>query len=626
MALFSVNGLGKSYGSETLFENLDLDVHEGDRIGVVGANGCGKSTLFRMLAGAEVPDHGVIAKSRGLELGWLTQDPVLAPDHTAVQAVMEVFAHHEKSAQRMRELETLLADCHEPKLQNELLHEHADLAESLTLAGDDNFEGRARATLASLGLRTHLHESLCGTLSGGERCRVALARMLLTGANLLLLDEPTNHLDLDGIEWLEEHLSRRRGAMLIVSHDRRFLDRVTTATLSFTAEGPLLYRAAWSRYEQLRAEELEARRREYEIQQDYINKEEEFIRKHIGSHRSAEAKGRRKRLDSLVRLTVPSSRQDMMKLNMTPLRRAGDAPLCIEDLSIGYGERRLVKGLNCTLEPGERVGIVGHNGCGKSTLLATLGGLLAPLEGRVDLGRSLDVGFYSQSQIHLPVDKTVRDFVHDMRPKWTDFEVRGFLARFLFYAEDAERPIAQLSGGERGRLALSELLLARPNMLLLDEPTNHLDIPARIALEELLKEFSGTLLVVSHDRHFLDQVTQRTLWIDDDGVRMFNESFGNAERIRNAAPVQQKEASAAPAKPTVSKDKKRSPPKAKRRAIASIEADIMAQEAIRDSLQKALQEPATLRDGARAKDIRGRLAACSAMLAGLETEWSGWSD
>lgn len=633
MALLTVNDLGKSFAAETLFEHLTFEVHEGERIGIVGANGCGKSTLFRMLAGAEVQDHGNISRARGLEIGWLTQDPSLNPTSTAFEEVMTAFARHEQTAQRMRDIEEQLSHCTDVTEQCELLEEHAILDESLTIAGDDNFEGRARATLASLGLRTDLHDAPCGTMSGGERCRVALARMLLTGAQVLLLDEPTNHLDLEGIEWLEEHLIRRRGAALVISHDRRFLDRVTTSTLAFTKEGPLLYRAAWSRYDELRKEELVARRREYEIQQDYIRKEEEYIRKHIGSHRSDQAKGRRKRLDSLVRLSVPSSSQDMMRLNLTPMRRAGDAPLCIENLSIGYDGRVLVQGLSCIFEPGERIGIVGRNGCGKSTLLSALGGKLAPLSGKVDLGRSLDVGFYSQAQIHLPLEKTVRDFVHDMRPKWTDFEVRLFLARFLFYEEDADRPISQLSGGERGRLALSEMLLARPNMLLLDEPTNHLDIPARQALEDLLKEFTGTLLVVSHDRYFLDQITQRTLWIDEQGVRLYGESFGPAERIRRTAVAQQRvSADTAPKAPTApaaaaaaalpaANAKKRTPPKSKRRAVATIEADIMAQEALRDSLLALLQDTAVLRDGPRVKDLNARLAACTQRLADLDQEW-----
>ncbi len=627
MALISVAGLAKSFGAETLFENLDVELHPGDRIGVTGPNGCGKSTLFRILAGVESADGGTVARARGLATGWLRQDPEFTPGVTAVGAVLEAFAHLDEAAAAMRAVEEELATSPEGERLEELVQELTRLG-TLLDEGSGNLDNRARETLAHLGLKPALHDAECTTLSGGERCRVALARLLLEGADLLLLDEPTNHLDLDGITWLEEHLARHKGALLVISHDRRFLDDVTTATLTFSTEGPVLYRAPWSRAAVLRKEELEARRRDVKKQQHFIAKEEEFIRKHLGSQRSAEAKGRRRRLERLERLSLPSAATERMRLDMTPLRRAGDAPLRIEELGIGYDGRWLVRGLNCILEPGERIGVVGRNGCGKSTLLNVLTGKTPPLEGRVDLGRSLEIGFFSQSQIHLPEEKCVRDFIHDMRPRWTDFEVHSLLARFLFFEEDTERPIRQLSGGERGRLALAELMLKRPNMLLLDEPTNHLDIPAREALEELLADFTGTLLVVSHDRQFLDNMTRRTLWIDADGVRIYETSFSEAHASRRRAESARREqareipAEKAPALAPLRKV----PSKTKRRSLERIEADIMSREAERTALHAQLADPEIFRQGEEVRRLQTRLATLATELSTLEAEWSAFGE
>jgi ATP-binding cassette subfamily F protein 3 len=627
MALLAVNGLSKSFGAETLFENLNVELHPGDRIGVTGPNGCGKSTLFRMLAGVEQADHGTIARARGLATGWLRQDPEFTQGASAVSAVLEAFAHLDEAELELRAVEEELASAPEPERMEELVQELQRLS-TLLEAGAGNRDGRARETLAHLGLKTSLHDAPCATLSGGERCRVALARLLLEGADLLLLDEPTNHLDLDGIEWLEEHLARHKGALFVISHDRRFLDEVTTATLTFTTEGPVLYRAPWSRAEVLRKEELEARRRDVKKQQHFIAREEEFIRRHLGSQRSAEAKGRRKRLERLERLSLPSAMTERMHLDMTPLRRAGEAPLRMEGLSVGHEGRYLVRGLECTLEPGERVGIVGRNGCGKSTLLNVIAGKLPALEGRVDPGRSLEIGFYSQSQVHLPQDKIVREFIHDMRPRWTDFQVRSLLARFLFFEEDTERPISQLSGGERGRLALAELLLNRPNMRLLDEPTNHLDIPAREALEELLAEFTGTLLVVSHDRHFLDRMTKRTLWIDADGVRLHESSFSEAHAARRRAEAQRREQQKEPVagKNTLPPAPRKSAPRPKRRALERIEADIMQREAERTLLHEQLSNPDFLRQKDEVRRVQTRLVEIASELQQLEVEWSAYGE
>jgi ATP-binding cassette subfamily F protein 3 len=410
----------------------------------------------------------------------------------------------------------------------------------------------------------------------------------------------------------------------VISHDRLFLDRVTNRTLAFGGGGVRMWDAPYSRFAQLHDEELKALAREVAKQQEFIRKEQDFIRKNIAAQRTKVAKGRQKRLERVEVLALPPQDRGEVRLDLSPARRAGEVPIVAEGLAMGYGERLLFDGFNLVIEPGERVGIVGRNGTGKSTLLRILAGRQRPLAGRVDLGRNVDLGYYDQDMGDLPLGLTAYEAIHDLYPKWTDFDIRSFLARLLFFDEDVDRRLEDCSGGERARVALARILLRRPNMLFLDEPTNHLDINSRKALENLLEGFTGTLVVVSHDRWFLDRVVRRILWLDDDGPRLWNGGWteaSSARRQRIDRLAREREAEkAARAKPRV-EERRPASPKKKRRSLSQIEADIIAREESRAALLAALGTPEVYTDGLKVKDHQDRIGQLDLELAALNAEW-----
>jgi ATP-binding cassette subfamily F protein 3 len=623
MPLLSATGVRKDHGGEAVLLDLDLVVEDGDRIGVIGPNGCGKSTLLRILAGVDAPDQGSLAIAHGIRTGYLPQDPGFDPSGTPVAAALEALDHLRCAEEELRRLEAALAQETDALRTEALLERHARIQEGFERQGGYAREARAREVLAAVGLPPDRHEQPTSTLSGGERCRVALARVLLSGADLLLLDEPTNHLDLAGLEWLETELVRSARALLVISHDRRFLDRVATRILAFTAEGPRLHSGNFSTTEALRRAEALRRRVEYERQQDFVRKEKEFIRRHLGSQRSQEAKGRRKRLERLTLIGRPPSDPLGLRLDLSPARKAGEKPLVVSGLACARGERVLFRGLDLVLEPGERLGVAGANGTGKSTLLLTLTGRLPPAAGRVDLGRNVDVGVFDQERAPGPAALTVQEAVRSVMPRWSDQELRSFLARLLFFGDEIERPLGVLSGGEAARLDLGLLLLRRPNLLVLDEPTNHLDIPARAALEELLLLFSGTLIIVSHDRHFLDRVTRRTLWIEAAGPRILPHPYSEAMALmrQEAARGPDRETGPASRRPAARSGRPPPRPAAARKSLPALEREIIALETEREGIHQALADPALYADGERIRAVRARLASIDQALAPLYADW-----
>ncbi|HYC78548.1 MAG TPA: ABC-F family ATP-binding cassette domain-containing protein [Planctomycetota bacterium] len=632
MSLLVIQGVKKAYAGDVVFEDVSLTVHEGDRIGVVGPNGAGKTTLFKLILGFEAPDAGLIGRTRDLSVGHLPQEPQLDPKRAVFPETLSAMAHVAELEKKLRALEEQMAAAHDAAEGARLADEHGRVHERFEREGGYQLEARAAAVLAGLGVPEALFERPCGVLSGGERSRVGLAKLLLAAPDLMLLDEPTNHLDLDGTEWLEDYLRKRGDAFLVVSHDRTFLERVTLKTLEVADGGARLYPAAYSGYETLKAEQLKTLLREVEKQQDFLEKERTFIRKHMGSQRTREAKGRLKRLERVQVLAAPRTSEPELRLDFAPARPQGTLPFSVREVRAQVGERTLFRDLSFELQPGERLGIVGPNGAGKSTLLKILAKKLEPAAGRVDFGRNVDLGFFDQEHRLLDGAKTVYSTIHDRRPKWTDFQVRSFLARFLFYSEELERPVATLSGGERGRLAIACLLMERPNVLFLDEPTNHLDIPSRTALEETLQAFTGTLIVVSHDRWFLERCVSKILWIEPEGVRLYWGSYGEASASRAARRAEAAKAAEARRDREREREKEAdarrrrqeaaaAAPRKKRRALAAVEGDIMAREEERSALLARLEDPATYASGAQVKEIQDRLAALAAELATLEAEW-----
>jgi ATP-binding cassette subfamily F protein 3 len=512
VSLLSLGGVTKFYGAELVLEDVSFRLDRGEHAGLIGVNGAGKSTILRIAAGLEEPDRGAVGRARGLKVAYLPQDPEFEDTHTLYEALLDVFAGVLSAQDRLRSLEAEMASA---DASTEHVEEYGRLQSYVEHAGYD-FRERIERVLAGLGFVEADWYTPVTSLSGGQRTRANLARILLEDADVLLLDEPTNHLDIPAVEWLEGYLRDLKRAFIIVAHDRYLLDRVTTRTLELSFHHVTEYDEPYSRYLELKAEREERRRFEYEAQQRQIAKTEEFIRRYGAGQRSKEARGRQKRLDRLDRIDRVRE-EDTVSLQLRKPKRSGDIVLETRDLVAGYPGNELIRlPEHLMLRRGVRAALVGPNGSGKTTLLRTLLGALAPLEGTVRWGTNTSIGYYSQTLAALDERRTVLEEVQTTRPVGEE-EARGYLGRFLFSGDDVFKTVSVLSGGERSRVALAKLILEEPNVLVLDEPTNHLDITSRDALQDVLAAFAGTLLFVSHDRYLIDALVQE-LWVVEDGL------------------------------------------------------------------------------------------------------------
>src|SRR6266487_1017962 len=525
MPIVSVIQVGKSFGAERIFAGVNFQINEQDRIGLIGPNGAGKSTLLNILAGREEPDEGTIAVARNTRIGYLTQITDFQPENSLREEMITVFAKVREWEQELGKLALELAT---PAAQNDtflheqLLNRYDELQTSFEHMGGYTYENRIDQVLDGLGFTREQQEAPVKYLSGGQETRASLAKLLLQEPDLLLLDEPTNHLDLASLEWLETYLLSWNGAMVIVAHDRYFLDKVVERTIEIAFGRIEEYPGNYTKYLRLREERLERRMREYEAQQAHIAHTEEFIRRYKAGQRSREARGRQKLLDRLERVERPRDFPEM-HFEFSPVIESGQVVLSTQRLIVGYppldqqGEATvLVRVADLELLRADRVGLLGPNGAGKTTLLRTIIGEIPPISGYVYPGHNVRIGYYSQTHSGLNYQRTVVDEIRQMSTLSED-GARSFLARFLFTGDEVFKPIGALSGGERSRVALAKLTLQGSNFLVLDEPTNHLDLQSRQFLEEVLGEFEGTLLFVSHDRYFIDSLATK-VWVIEDGV------------------------------------------------------------------------------------------------------------
>lgn len=533
--LLTVTGLQKSFGSEEIFADVSFQVADREHVALVGVNGAGKSTILRIIAGIEDPTAGSLVVSSGLQVTYLPQEARFDSDRTVREESRLAFAPVLAAADRMREIERQMADAGGDL--ERLLEEYDRLQTRFEAHGGYDVEHRTDEVLHGLGFSFEQFDQPVNQLSGGQKTRVALAKALLGDPDLLLLDEPTNHLDLEMLEWLEGFLQSWGGACLNVSHDRYFLDRVTTRTLEVGFGRLEDYPAPYTRYLKLREERMARRWKEYEEQQEFIARTEEFIRKYKAGQRSREARGRETRLARLERLDRPQE-HDELNINLRPAMRSGRSVLSTKPLQAGYPARPsagvsaqsvLLATPELTIERGDRVALIGPNGSGKTTLLKTLVGEIPPLKGQFQLGTNVKLGYYAQAHEQLGHGGTPLSTILGAAPMGEE-AARTYLGRFLFTGDDVYKPVGGLSGGERSRLALAMLLLQHANFLVLDEPTNHLDISAREALEVMLSGFEGTILFVSHDRYFIDRIATRVWAIQDDGFRLFLGNYTDYQR------------------------------------------------------------------------------------------------
>ncbi len=636
MAVAALANIEKTFGKRVLFDKLSLTIYPGERIGLIGDNGSGKTTLFRILSGAMIPDAGDVAVSRDTKLGYLTQDPVFDPGNSVIDEAELAFAELHRLSHRLRDLEHEMAGLEGEALER-VLRLYQTAQHAFDLAGGYAWRHRLEATLLGVGLDRGTWEQSVTTLSGGQRSRLALARLLIAEPDLLLLDEPTNHLDLVAIEWLERYLLSFGGAVVLISHDRYLLDRLATRIVWLTQCRLKSYKGNYSSFVQQRELEELSQRRAFDQQQADIEKQSEFIRRFGAGQRSREAKGREKRLNRLLQseeLIQQVTDQRKIRLSLSTDQRAGDQVLDARELSKSYGEKVLWRGIGFHVTRGERAGIIGPNGSGKTTLLEVLLGERDADAGQIKWGANLRIGYYDQSLTDFDPDSTVIEEVWNGRDARQQ-EVRDVLATMLFRGEEVHKPVRLLSGGERARVRLAQLLLEKPNVLLLDEPTNHLDIASREALETALGQFPGTILCVSHDRYFLDKVIRRLLVLRPPDLMSFDGGYHDwaARESRQAAEAGRKaeESSLSRSKrePSLARASEKPSPRKDnpylrpfgRLSTENLEREIHDTEVALAECQQDLTDPATYRDPGRSQSLNRDLQSLGTKLKQLEEEY-----
>jgi ATP-binding cassette subfamily F protein 3 len=628
MSIAVISNLSASYGAELIFRDVSFRIEARDRIGLVGPNGAGKTTLLELLASRLHPDQGDVAYASGVILGYLPQIAEFVPERSLFEEMLAVFEHVHSWEAELAELATRLADpavLADSPAYDAVLERYANLQTRFEHAGGYTLEQRVRQVLDGLGFSHEQQSAPAAHLSGGQQTRAALGKLLLQEPDLLLLDEPTNHLDLAALEWLEGYLTGWRGAVVAVSHDRYFLDRVTNRTLEINYQRGQLYPASYTRYMQLRAERMERWAREYEAQQQHIAHTEEFIRRYKAGQRSKEARGRQTLLDRLERIERPPV-EATLKFHMGAQIDSGQIVLTMEHLVAGFAASASGTGLRVHMQDtlvrrGERVGLIGPNGAGKTTLLRTIVGDIEPLDGRATLGHNVQVGYYAQTHEGLNPRSTTLDAIRHAS-HLSEEGSRSFLGRFLFSGDDVYKSIGALSGGERSRLALAILTLRGANFLVLDEPTNHLDLPSRQVLEAVLSEYDGTLIFVSHDRYFVDALAT-TLWVLEDGAITCHAGNYSAYRVRHATATVQLSAAAKP-QPTADVHAERVFSPADGRSLRSmerVEEEIAALETRVVALEGELANASERADVERITALAGEYEREKARLDELYAEW-----
>ena len=522
MILLTVNHVSKAFVTRSVLEDASLVLQTGQRMGVVGVNGSGKSTLFRMIAGELEPDAGSITLLKGARVGMLTQQADITSDYTVQEELERVFEPVRRMEARLREMEEQMAALHhDAEAFAQLSRDYSRLMDRFEDAGGYEWPSRIQGVLAGLGFADDKRNQKAALLSGGEKTRLCLARLLLTQPELLMLDEPTNHLDLASTQWLEDTLRKYRGSVMVISHDRYFMNSVCDCMAEVCMRRIDQYEGNYDQFAQKRQANLERRLKEYKMQQAEIARQQAIIARYrmYNTERSIRAaESREKQLDKIERVEKPVSEQKV-RFSFGARRRSGDDVLMVKNLEKSFGSRTLFSGLNLHLRAGDRVAVIGQNGVGKSTLLNLICGLQKPDSGQILFGSNVDVGYYDQQQSSLHPEKDIMSEVWDDFPWMEPGDVRAVLALFLFTGEEVFKRISTLSGGERGRVALAKLMLKKDNLLLLDEPTNHLDMDSREVLEDALNDYEGTLLTVSHDRYFINRVANRVLEMTPQGAK-----------------------------------------------------------------------------------------------------------
>lgn len=530
MIVLSCKNISKSYGIDEILKDVTVSVNEGDKVGIIGANGEGKSTLFKILSKQIPYDDGEVFIDKNKTLGYLSQHLDLEFDNTIYDEMLTVFSDLIALENKLSDLEIKMNEPYNEEnaeYHNKIFKDYTTAQELYSHRGGYTYKGEISRVLKGLGFLENDFDKEISKLSGGQKTRVALCKLLLLSPEILLLDEPTNHLDLEAIEWLEENLKNYKGTVLIVSHDRFFLDAVTNRTFQVINGHVNCYNAPYTKYLELRKKDYDAQLKAFNLQQAEIKRQEAIIEKFRSFNREKSikaAESRQKALDKMEKLEAPDAEKDASKISFEANVKSGFDVLHIENLSKSFGDKHLFSNFSLDLKRGEKIALIGENGRGKTTLFKIIIDKIKPDSGVKVLGANVEVGYYDQEQSNLSLDKTILDEVWDDFPYLTTSKLRTALGSFLFTGDDVFKTIDKLSGGEKCRINLLKLMLSKPNLLLLDEPTNHLDIPSREALEEAILSYDGTLIVISHDRYFLNKVIHKIVELEEDGS---SEYLGN---------------------------------------------------------------------------------------------------
>jgi ATP-binding cassette, subfamily F, member 3 len=657
--LYRFDNVEKSYGPHDVLKGATWQHNPGEHVGLVGRNGAGKTTLFRLLLKQEEPDHGQIIRSSGMTIGHVGQHLDADPGMSLFDFVETAFAEVLRIERKMRTIEHDLADTTKSAAEHErLLEKYAELQHDYEHADGYTLHAEVERVLTGVGFNDKKEwERPIHEFSGGQQNRAMLARVLLTKVDLLLLDEPTNHLDLNGIEFLEEFLQDFKGSYLLISHDRTFLNR-TVSKIVELAHGKLVeYHGNYEKFLQLRGERMEKMAKDYERQQEYIAETQDFIRRNLAGQKTKQAKSRRKMLDKLDEFEPPETDETLAKFNLDGGARSGAIALTADRVSAGYAAKTVLENFSIQIRRGERYAIMGPNGSGKSTLLKTFAGRVPPLAGTISYGQNVQVGYYDQTLGDLNPKGAVIDEVWNLDTTQTEEEVRSYLAQFSFFGEDVFKKTRELSGGEKGRLALAKIMYVGGNVMLLDEPTNHLDVYTREALEEALENFTGALIVVSHDRYFVDRVAENIIVVEDGDAEVYAGTYSElvakmkegvaapvktelprvsggaaaasaAERSSTSRPAAG--AAAAPQKPVLVVDRAEQRKREKRikkidEEIAQLESRIASAEGERERNDFLLCSEEVFRDGDRSKKIAQQNHDLKAMIDLLYAKWEALS-
>lgn len=628
-------GLGKSFGVRQVFSNVSFEIKEGDRIALVGPNGAGKSTLLKCILGIEELDEGQVVMSPVASIGYLQQDVNLG-DASLAEEIEKAWEDVHALENKLQELTTYL-ETHEASESD--LQRLDYLQNRLEWLGGYDYEQKTKRIVYGLGFTDEDLYKPANAFSGGQKTRINLAKALVRSPDFLFLDEPTNHLDMEMLEWLEGYLSSYRGGILIVSHDRYFMDRIVTGVVELDHHKATTYRGNYSRYVAQREERLKADTIAYEKQQEYIKKTEEYIDKYRAGIKSKMARGRQSQLNRLERLEAPETSHSL-DFKFPPAAMSADKVLVLDHVSIGYKtDDPIIDDVSVVVRRGESVALIGPNGAGKSTMVKAIVGELFPIEGHIDIGNRVQVGYFSQEHEELHdrwqvVDEIINNY------NFTEEKARNVLGSFLFKGDDVFKLVGDLSGGERARLALLKLFLQGDNFLILDEPTNHLDVPTREIVERALQQFGGTCFIISHDRYFLDQVSTRTLVLENKG---FTEYLGNYSYYKEKLKEQQDIAALTEVVEEVAKEDVKSEaktistspsdePKKKtntymvEKQLAELEEEIARLEATMKMYEVQLANPVVQQDLAEMENISKQLSDTESNLQKLYEKWEHFSE